>query len=248
MNAGNAQFFPCIQQMFTNRGAGLVGMRAQIGRVSEQIQGVKVFDLCATSDVTRDDVSRVHSVCLPDRHPGVIRRLGRRSHWVCQRMPLQDALNSPFTGQRVDFQLDELAPNGPCPNQSDLRQLKFAAHFDHQLFNLCRGFIDHQGCARPIGKIGMRIVVEDRPPLIEPLSRSFQISANVFSSLAIQATGDGFTSQVLFIRVYRYDSSMWDNLLLNDYVVLAGFCYYYVYYVVISVFIVMFLYYCYGEL
>jgi hypothetical protein len=69
----------------------------------------------------------------------------------------------------------------------------------------------------------MRIVVEDRPPLIEPLSRSFQISANVFSSLAIQATANGFTSQVLFIRVHRDDSSLWEKCHINAYDVVAGF-------------------------
>src|SRR5262249_25653286 len=183
----NAKFSPGPQQMLTGRETRLVRLLAQIGRLREQIHSVKVFNLCASTNVPGNDVSCLYGINSPDWQPGVIGRIGRRALATGKRMLFENALNRSFAGQWFDFQLNELAPNGACPDQANISRLKFLAQVNHQTYDLRGGFSDRQRRARAVRKVSLRIAVENRPPFIKPLRGSLQVTANIFSLFTIQA-------------------------------------------------------------
>jgi hypothetical protein len=209
MQARQAELLPGLEQMSTGRGTGLVEVLGQTNGLREQLERVKVLNLRATPDVLGNDVGGLHRIDVPHRQPGVIRHFGRRTHGMGQFVACENTLNRRFARQRFDLQFDQLAPYRSCANQTMIGRLEGVPQRDHQPLQCWRcNRPDRQRRTRVIGKVGMRLVPEFRPPFVELSGRPLQILTYISSWLSAQATTNGFAPQCLFARVHRDASSL----------------------------------------
>ena len=209
MQVRQSEFSPDFQEMRTGGRTGFVGVLGQASGLREPIYGMEVLNLCAAVEMASDDIGRLHGIDSPNRQPRIISRFAGRAQGVGQPLVREDTLDRRFAWQWIDFQFAQLAPDRASPNQAWAGRLEPLSNLGDQLLQFRRpNRADGQRCTRVIGKIGMRIGSEYRPPFVEPSSRALQIRANIFSPLALETATNGLTTKFLFTRVHSGASSL----------------------------------------